>query len=693
MEKKTQPFTVNRRAFLTTTGGLLAGAAADGRSASSGAVEAQPEPEALWPEPIRQKRPAWWRDEGVVVAGDNWESLLPRLRAGSFDESQASMSYDEKMAVWRREHSEEMARRLKEMGFNFIMIPLYKGGGLKAERTSLEDAKRFTEICHRLGLRVGCYTTSGTILYEAMLAEHPEAKDWFAMDQNGRYVTYGPLYFRRYANRSHPGFRKFILELVRYAVREVKVDLLHFDNNTVGPGYEPYSVQQFREYFRNKYSPEERARRFGFAEVECIDAYNGDLLYRDFVDYRCEVMGDVFRELAEYARSLNPDIVMECNPGGYEGQLISSLGIGTVDHTRLLPWGGAFWDEDARSRLENGIMISRFRSLMLGRQFNNMVLHYTSDRIAMAESLAYNLQCIGCPAWVNGDEIIPSYSMSMPNPPQFDPYVLASIRFFRREQQYYRDTEMIADVGVLNTYVNTAYGPSITRKRWAAFTQALYQGKIPFTFVPDRYPGNLRRFRVLVLADLALISDKLLEAIRSYVQQGGGLVMTGQATEFDEHNHRRKEAGLADLFPEPLADKALRANPGKGRAVYLPQIAIPEKFRMGMLPENGAELLEAVGWAAGGRMQVEVKAPETVTMSLCAQPNGRRLLHLVNYDQGHPISDIEVGMPCPSGKGITSVRWLAPDSDEAPTLAAEQVGGALRFTVPRLEVYGLIVIG
>ena len=232
MEKKTQPFTVNRRAFLTTTGGLLAGAAADGRSASSGAVEAQPEPEALWPEPIRQKRAAWWRDEGVVVAGDNWESLLPRLRAGSFDESQASMSYDEKMAVWRREHSEEMARRLKEMGFNFIMIPLYKGGGLKAERTSLEDAKRFTEICHRLGLRVGCYTTSGTILYEAMLAEHPEAKDWFAMDQNGRYVTYGPLYFRRYANRSHPGFRKFILELVRYAVREVKVDLLHFDNNT-----------------------------------------------------------------------------------------------------------------------------------------------------------------------------------------------------------------------------------------------------------------------------------------------------------------------------------------------------------------------------------------------------------------------------------------------------------------------------
>jgi hypothetical protein len=99
-----------------------------------------------------------------------------------------------------------------------------------------------------------------------------------------------------------------------------------------------------------------------------------------------------------------------------------------------------------------------------------------------------------------------------------------------------------------------------------------------------------------------------------------------------------------------------------------------------------------VGWAAGGPLQVEVKAPETVTMSLCLQPRGRRLLHLINYDQGHPIRDIEVRMQWPSEKGIASVRWLSPDSEEAQTLTAEQVGRALRFTVPRLEVYGLLVI-
>jgi hypothetical protein len=700
LDERSERFTVSRREFLTTTGSLLAGASAYGKAAPGSAAEGQPETSGtLLPEPIRQKRPTWWRNEGLAMAGDDWEPLLPRLRAGSWDLSQEHMSYEQKIVIWRREHGEEIAGRMKDMGFNFIMIPLYKGGGFKTERTSMEDAKRFAEICHRLGLRVGTYTNSGTILYESMLAEDPDAKNWFAQDHNGNYVPYGRLYFRRFANRSHPGFRSMMRELVRYAVEEVKVDLVHLDNYTMGPSYEPYSVQQFREYLRNKYSPEERVRRFGFSEMEYIlpppappepDMYNGDPLYRDFVDYRCEVMADLFRELGDYARSLNPDVVMECNPGGYDGELISSLGIGMVDHTCLLQWGGAYWAEGYPSKLEDGLVFSRFRSMMLGRYFDNMVFVYTADRVAMAESMAYNLQCIGCPAWVTGNEISPYLSSYSAN--KFDPHVLASIRFFRREQQYYRDTELIADIGVLNTYANTAYGPKVSRNRWAAVTQALFQGKVPFTLVPDRCPGDLKRLRVLVLADLALIPDKLVEAISQYVRQGGGLVMTGRTAEFDDGNHSRQPRGLADLFAELLADKPLRANPGKGRAVYLPQIVIPETFQVGMLPENRAELLEAVRWAAGGPLQAEVKAPDTVTMSLYAQPGGRRVLHLVNYDDAHPVSDIEVSVQWPSGKGAASVRFLSPESDKAQTLAAEPAGGALHFTVPHLEVYGLLVI-
>jgi hypothetical protein len=698
MTKKTD--FMSRREFLTTTGVLASTSALGHSSAEPVAQTGSSSLSKVVPQPLRQKRPAWWQDDGLIMAGVDWEPLLPRLRAGSFDQSEAHLDYREKMEIWRDEHSESIARRLKDMGFNFLMIPLYKGGGFKAERKSMEDAKHFAEICHRLGLRVGCYTFSGTILYESMLAENPDARDWFTLDQEHKHLTYGPLYFRRWGNRSHPGLRAHLRELVRYAVQEVKADLIHFDNYIIGPSYEPYSVKHFREYLEHKYSPEERVRRFGFSSMDFIqpspppprpDIYNKDPLYQDFLDYRCEVLADTYRDLAEFARSLNPDVLIECNPGGYLGQLNAHvIPVGTVDHTQLLQWGEAFWDEGYPSRLENGILISRFRSHMIGRVFGNMVFQYTADPVAMAESMANNLQCVGCPAWVTGKEITPYLSMEKSK--EFDPEVLASIQFFRREQQYYRDTEPIADVGVLNTFANTAYGPQISRYRWLAFTQALYQGKVPFTLVPECCAGDLSRFRVLVLADLALISDKLLSAVRDFVQQGGGVVITGESTHFDEHSVRRRKPGLADLFSEPPGHKTLHAMPGKGRAVYLPQILIPEKFHAGLEPINRDELLEAVRWTAQGPLTVEINAPSTVTMSFYRQPNGNQILHLVNYDRDHPVSNITVALQLPHGKSAATIDLLSPDFSTKRTLQGQISGQELGFSVPKLEVYSLIVI-
>jgi hypothetical protein len=712
MDQKTTSHSVSRREFLGVTGGLLTTVPALALDAPGAQVDVHAQrPVAAPAQPWRQNRPAWWREGGLVMAGVDWESLLTRLRAGSYDFSQAFMTYDEKMALWNSEHSEALARRLKEMGFNFLMIPLYKGGGLKAERASLDGAKSFTQIAHRLGLRVGCYTSSGTILYETMLAEHPEAKDWFTLDRSGQPVTWGPLYYRYWANRIHPGFRALLRELIHFAVAEAKVDLVHLDNYFMGPGYEPYSVTQFREYLKTKYSLEERRQRFGSAEMDHIqpppsaptpDRYDGDPLYRDFVDFRCQAMADSFRELADYARSLNPEIVMEFNAGGYEGELIHSLGIGAVDHTRMLPWGGAFWDEGRPSCWQEGVLHSHFRTFLLGRYYNNMAFNYTAEPVAMAECMAHNLQCLGCPSWITGDRIAPSSVLSDPAVKEFHPAVLASIRFFHREQQHFRDTEGLADVGVLNTYANTAYGPQITRQGWAAFTQVLYQGKVPFAIVPDRHPGDLSRFRVLALPDLALISDEFLEAVRSYVHAGGAVVITGQTALFTEQSIRRKQAGLADLFDEPrtgqygaepVPDTPLHATPGKGRAVYIPHIVLPSQFRTGMLPENHAELLEAVRWAAAGPLQVEIKAPETVAMCLYAQPGGNRILHLVNYDESHPARDIEVTLQLAAEKAGVTVSLLSPDFEGARPLAAEQTGRALRFTVPQLSLYCMVVVG
>lgn len=643
----------------------------------------------------------WWLEDGLVMAGVDWESLLVRLRGGQPTFPENHLNYNDQLTVWHQEHSRAIAAKLKNMGFNFVMIPLHKGGGMNAERETLEAARQFTQVCHDLDLRVGCYTCSGTMLFEAMLSEHPEAKEWLVKDHDGKYVTYGPFYFRRWINRAHPGYQEFIRKLIRFAVIDVGVDLLHFDNYIMGPGYEPYSVQHFREYLCRKYAPIERMHRFGFSDLSYIepplphtdDRYNNDPIYQDFIDYRCETLAVSYRDLAEYTHSLNPNVIVECNPGGYTGDVRPSLGLGSVDHARLIRWGHAFWDEGRPSNVNDGVMRSHFRSQILGRRLKNMVFNYTGERVAIAEALANNFQCLGCPVYVLGDQVMASTAIYDRSQTQVDPGVLKSIQFFHSSKQYYRDVNPLADVAVLNTFPNIAYGPSKCRNSWSAFTQALYQGKIPFTLLSDESTTDWSHFRVLVLADLVMVSDKLLDSLRSYVNGGGGLVMTGEAASCDEHGNRRRSPGLMDFFsPSPHEENALHAQPGKGRAAFVPHVIVPDNFEIGMLPENRSALLEAVSWAAGGPLQVVVDAPETVTMSLYSQSDKRRILHLVNYDKQHPVSDVSVVLTLPAHVSVESVTVLSPDFDRSQTLITKQSGQAAQFTVPSLEIYDVVVI-
>jgi hypothetical protein len=59
---------------------------------------------------------------------------------------------------------------------------------------------------------------------------------------------------------------------------------------------------------------------------------------------------------------------------------------------------------------------------------------------------------------------------------------------------------------------------------------------------------ELSRFKVLVLAGAAALSDSQCEAIREFVRAGGGVVATGETSLCDELGRPRKDFALADLF-------------------------------------------------------------------------------------------------------------------------------------------------
>jgi hypothetical protein len=64
----------------------------------------------------------------------------------------------------------------------------------------------------------------------------------------------------------------------------------------------------------------------------------------------------------------------------------------------------------------------------------------------------------------------------------------------------------------------------------------------------DLTPESLARYRVLVLANAAALSEAQARAVREYVKNGGGLVATCDTSLFDELGRRRPDFALADLF-------------------------------------------------------------------------------------------------------------------------------------------------
>jgi hypothetical protein len=61
-------------------------------------------------------------------------------------------------------------------------------------------------------------------------------------------------------------------------------------------------------------------------------------------------------------------------------------------------------------------------------------------------------------------------------------------------------------------------------------------------------PQHIGRYRVLVLADVAALSDTQCRRLRAYVAAGGRIVATGETSLYDETGKKRANFGLSDLF-------------------------------------------------------------------------------------------------------------------------------------------------
>lgn len=123
-----------------------------------------------------------------------------------------------------------------------------------------------------------------------------------------------------------------------------------------------------------------------------------------------------------------------------------------------------------------------------------------------------------------------------------------------KNEKYLRNHYPMARVGMLFT----EQSPVINHEKWqknsedhsSGMYHALIEARIPFEMVNDRLldPGHLKAFRLLVLPNIASLSDEQCNQLRRFVDGGGSLLATFETSLYDAQGKRRSDFGLADLF-------------------------------------------------------------------------------------------------------------------------------------------------
>jgi hypothetical protein len=180
-----------------------------------------------------------------------------------------------------------------------------------------------------------------------------------------------------------------------------------------------------------------------------------------------------------------------------------------------------------------------------------MVFTKSGTPLELAESMAFNLDCLGCVCFFEYGII-----RRRPYTPEgVLPGSMPMIRFYKGRRDLFRDGRVVADVAVLRSFPSQVFSDAETALLANRVEQALIENRVPFQILGGRNLGDLRRYAVLALPGCPALSDRQVAHIRQYVADGGRLCIFGPAATHDKWMRPRKEPALGAL----AVDRVVRA--------------------------------------------------------------------------------------------------------------------------------------
>ena len=639
------------------------------------------------------------------------EPLIYLLRRGDHGDDEA--------ARYQQMVEPENLRRMADAGVKFGRIFFYKGFGLEYERPHIEQARQAADVMHRLGMKVSLYV-AGTMFTETLYREVPEAESWEERDCWNHWIPYGIKTYRHFPCHNQPGYREYLQRVMRVGIQELKADELAFDQISLEP--EPRScrcaqcLEAFWAFLRKRYPDRKVAfRRFGLPDVDWIRVNQWDIntspgegaadiaqiddpVLQEWTRFRCESLAEFACGLYDYAKSLNPNVAVSYNMKGvysfnrfWTYAVYHPLFTGHVDRLSFDTGGYA-----ANIDPHTGALISQIRSYKVARRIGSCCEEsdFLDDEVRLSLFMGFGYQkpvCTGGP-WGPG-----AFNVFTP-----------MMEFFREyNDRYYTETDNVTDVAVLLNWPSMAYSVSATWIPATLMEQILIQYKVPFDLLFDEQFDHIGRYRAVILAGQECISDAQAARLIKYVENGGILMVSGSAGQYNEWREERSVRPL----PPP-------GSRGKGRIVSIPAIvradgggartgSITQNPEPGItqqrgaqlvpaqwvLPKNHQEIYKSIRDAMPNGFSIATEAPLTTVMEILTRETTKETIaHFVNFDRENSTGPFVVNLRKQFTGPVKSVISMTPDHDAAINLEFDESNGLVRFTVPSVRVYTMVVV-
>lgn len=222
--------------------------------------------------------------------------------------------------AWRKRLvSDETIKFCVDNGINILVTEFYKGFGLAADSSEWPRLKDFILRAHEQGLKIIGYTQGNSIYYETLLAERPDAIDWFNMDYDGRFQTWAGIYYRRSPCLTSEGYLEYMKHVVKKGVTELGLDGFHLDNSY----YRHCWCSRCQEKFRKMLADlPDLKLRLGLETAKHIQApplpanqtVLSDPLQLLWIEFGVQARLNFLGNLCGYARQIKPDVMWASNP-------------------------------------------------------------------------------------------------------------------------------------------------------------------------------------------------------------------------------------------------------------------------------------------------------------------------------------------------------------------------------------------